>query len=150
MHLLMVLDSMPKILNLRQSNPVIPTIVFNNILQYSYEVTHLGHILTPHLDDKNDIIRAIKDLNRKVNSLFCIFRAVDPFVKCFRFNPCRIYLQDIHRYLDKSYKNDCALTYMFLQDILQKQDIWPHSCEILKVLQEFVLQDVQDFSLGLA
>ena len=72
--------------HLRQSHPVIPTIVFNNVvLQYSYEVTHLGHILTPHLDDKNDIIRAVKDLNRKANSLFCIFRAVDPFVKCFLF-----------------------------------------------------------------
>ena len=27
----------------------------------------------------------MKDLNRKANSLFCIFRAVDPFVKCFLF-----------------------------------------------------------------
>ena len=65
---------------------MIPTIVFNNVvLQYSDEVTHLGHILTPHLDDKNDIIRAVQDLNQKANSLFCIFRAVDPFVKCFLF-----------------------------------------------------------------
>ena len=60
--------------HLRQSHPVIPTIAFNNVVQqYSYEVTHLGHILTPHLDDKNDIIRAVKDLNRKANSLFCIY-----------------------------------------------------------------------------
>ena len=72
--------------HLRQSHPVIPTVVFNNVvLQYSNEVTHLGHILTPDLDDKNDIIRAVKDLNRKANSLFCIFRVVDPFVKCFLF-----------------------------------------------------------------
>ena len=49
--------------HLRQSHPVIPTVVFNNVvLQYSNEVTHLGHILTPDLDDKNDIIRAVKDL----------------------------------------------------------------------------------------
>ena len=72
--------------HLRQSHPVIPTVVFNNVvLQCSNEVTHLGHILTPDLDDKNDIIRAVKDLNRKANSLFCIFRVVDPFVKCFLF-----------------------------------------------------------------
>ena len=72
--------------HLCQSHPVIPTVVHNNVvLQYSNEVTHLGHILTPDLDDKNDIIRAVKDLNRKANSLFCIFRVVDPFVKCFLF-----------------------------------------------------------------
>ena len=36
---------------------MIPTVVFNNVvLQYSNEVTHLGHILTPDLHDKNDII----------------------------------------------------------------------------------------------
>ena len=44
-------------------------------------VTHLGHILSSDLNDKSDIIRTVKDLNRKANSLFCIFRAVDPFVK---------------------------------------------------------------------
>ena len=69
--------------HLRQSHPVIPTVVFNNVvLQYSNEVTHLGHILTPDLDD---IIRAVKDLNCKAISHFCIFRVVDPFVKCFLF-----------------------------------------------------------------
>ena len=40
------------------------------------------HGFTPDLDDKNDIIRAVKDLNRKANSIFCIFRVVDPFVTC--------------------------------------------------------------------
>ena len=60
--------------HLCQSHPVIPTIVFNNVvLPYSYEVMHLGHILTPYLQDKNDIIRAVKDLNRKANSLFFVF-----------------------------------------------------------------------------
>ena len=40
---------------------MIPTVVFNNVIpQYTNEVTHLGHILTPDLDDKNDIIRAVK------------------------------------------------------------------------------------------
>ena len=39
----------------------------------------LGHILSSDLDDKRDIIRAVKDLNHKSNSLFCIIHAVDPF-----------------------------------------------------------------------
>ena len=33
----------------------------------------------------SDIIRAAKDLNRKANFLFCVFRAADPFVKNFLF-----------------------------------------------------------------
>ena len=33
------------------------------------------------MKDKSDNIRAIKELNRKAKSLFCIFHAVDPFVK---------------------------------------------------------------------
>ena len=62
---------------------MIPTIVFNNVvLQYSYEVTHLGHILTPHLDDKNDIIRAVKDLNRKA---FLYFSRSGSVCKVFSF-----------------------------------------------------------------
>ena len=70
--------------HLRQSCPTIPVICFNNIvLRYSDEVTHLGHILTSDLNDRSDIIRAAKDLNRKANSLFCVFRAADPFVKEF-------------------------------------------------------------------
>ena len=71
---------------LRQSRPTIPVICFNNIvLRYSDEVTHLGHILTSDLNDRSDIIRAAKDLNRKANSLFCVFRSADPFVKNFLF-----------------------------------------------------------------
>ena len=44
------------------------------------EVTHLGHILTYNLDDKPDIIRAVKDMNRKANSVLCRFSALDPFI----------------------------------------------------------------------
>ena len=47
--------------------------------------THLGHILTSDLNDRSDIIRAAKGLNQKANSLFCVFRAADPFVKNFLF-----------------------------------------------------------------
>ena len=46
-------------------------------------VTHLGHILSYNLDDKEDIIRAIKDMNRKANSILCKFSSLDPSVKCF-------------------------------------------------------------------
>ena len=62
----------------------IPTISFNDItLPFLKEVTHLGHILTYNLDDKPDIIRAVKDMNRKANSVLCRFSALDPFIKCF-------------------------------------------------------------------
>ena len=42
------------------------------------EVAHLGHVLSYNLDDTPDIIRAVRDMNRKVNS---ILSAADPFVK---------------------------------------------------------------------
>ena len=35
---------------------------------------------TYNLDDKQDIIRAIKELNRKANSVLCKFSSLDPFV----------------------------------------------------------------------
>ena len=53
----------------------IPTIVIP--LSFLDEVSHLGHSLTYNLDDKQDIIRAVKHMNRKA------FSAVDPFTKCF-------------------------------------------------------------------
>ena len=72
--------------HLRHTCVCLPDIIFNNVvLHYSEEVTHLGHILSSDLDDRSDIIRAVKDLNRKANSLFCTFHVVDPFVKCFLF-----------------------------------------------------------------
>ena len=54
MHLLMVLDSMPKRLSfhLRKSHPVIPKIVFYNVfLQNSYEVTV---VLSIHVEVSDD------------------------------------------------------------------------------------------------
>ena len=60
-----------------------PTIIFNNTkLHYSDRVMHLGHILTSNLDDREDIIRVIKDINRKANLVLCKFHAADPFIKC--------------------------------------------------------------------
>ena len=69
----------------RHSYSAIPADIFfrHTLLQYTDEVSHLGHILTSNLNDRSDIIRVIKDLNRKANSLLCVFRAVDPFVKNF-------------------------------------------------------------------
>ena len=49
----------------------------------SDQVTHLGHILTSDLNDKQDIIQVIKDMNRKANSILCTFSSADPFVKCY-------------------------------------------------------------------
>ena len=49
------------------------------------QVVHLGHILTNDLDDTVDILRAVKDLNRKANSLFCTFKFLDPLIMTFLF-----------------------------------------------------------------
>ena len=67
-----------------QTRSCTANIVFNNtILKFQEEVTHLGHILSYDLDDKKDILRAIKDINRKANSILCTFNAADPFIKTF-------------------------------------------------------------------
>ena len=58
-----------------------PSIFFNNTkLEFLDEVMHLGHILTYN---KQDIVRVVKDMNRKANSVLCKFSALDPFVKCY-------------------------------------------------------------------
>ena len=62
--------------------PIAPTIYFNGTkLSYSDQVVHLGHILTSNLDDTADIMRTVKDMNKKVNFLLCTFHCVDPQVK---------------------------------------------------------------------
>ena len=50
------------------------------LLHFSDEISHLGHILSFNLRDKNDILRATKDPNRKANYILSTFRSVDP---CF-------------------------------------------------------------------
>ena len=42
-------------------------------LSYSDKVIDLGQVLTSTLDDTADIMRAVKDMNRKINSLLFIF-----------------------------------------------------------------------------
>ena len=80
---------MPTKLNLyvfhQRSFSATPADIFfrDTLLQYTDEVTHLGHILTSNLNDRSDIIRVVKDLNRKANSLLYVLCAVDPFVKNF-------------------------------------------------------------------
>ena len=50
------------------------SIMFNNIrLQFSDNVSHLGPLLSYNLNDNVDIIRVIKDINRKANSILCTF-----------------------------------------------------------------------------
>ena len=64
------------------TNP--PVIRFQNVtLKYMDAVKHLGHILYYKLDDGPDIVRAIKDLNKKANSMLYTFRSADPVVKTF-------------------------------------------------------------------
>ena len=65
-------------------HPIAPTIYINGTkLSYSDQVVHLGHILTSNLDDTADIMRTVKDMNKKANSLLCTFHFVDPQVKSF-------------------------------------------------------------------
>ena len=52
-------------------------------LRFVDKVSHLGHILTFNLHDKDDIIRATSDLNRKANYILSSFEYVDPSVKSF-------------------------------------------------------------------
>ena len=52
--------------------PIAPTIYFNGTkLSYSDQVVHLGHILTSNLDDTADIMRTVKDMNKK-QTLSCV------------------------------------------------------------------------------
>ena len=68
----------------QSTRPCSATISFNGtVLCYLDYVTHLGHIITWDLSDHMDIIRVIRDMNRKVNSILCTFGSVDPFIKCF-------------------------------------------------------------------
>ena len=69
---------------LRHTRPCSANIKYNNTaLLYVHEVAHLGHVLSYNLDDTPDIIRAVRDMNRKVNSILFTFSAADPFVKSF-------------------------------------------------------------------
>ena len=69
---------------LSQMSRFTPSIFFDNTkLMFVDEVSHLGHILTYNLNDKQDIIRVVKDMNRKANSILCKFSALDCAIKCY-------------------------------------------------------------------
>ena len=53
------------------------------MLTYSDEVIHLGHVLLFDLNDGPDILRVLKDLNRKANCVLCTFNFADCYIKCF-------------------------------------------------------------------
>ena len=53
------------------------------MLTYSDEVIHLGHVLSFDLNDGPDILRVLKDLNRKANCVLCTFNFADCYIKCF-------------------------------------------------------------------
>ena len=62
----------------------LPAIEFNDVtVPFSDQVQHLGHILSYNLNDNADNMRVLKDMNRKANSILCLFHFADPFCKCF-------------------------------------------------------------------
>ena len=66
--------------------PLHPNILFSGIsLQYSHKMLHLGNLLSFDLNDRDDIIRATKDVNRKANYMIYTFRYLDPFAMTFLF-----------------------------------------------------------------
>ena len=66
--------------------PLHANILFNGIsLQYSDKVLHLGHLLSFDLNDRDNIIRATKDVNRKTNYMIYTFRYLEPFAMTFLF-----------------------------------------------------------------
>ena len=52
-------------------------------LQFSDKVTHLGHTLSYNLCDRDDIVKATKDLNRKANYILSTFKCAYPSIKSF-------------------------------------------------------------------
>ena len=46
---------------------------------------HLGHLLSFDLNDRDNIVSATKDVNRKANSMIYTFRYLDPFSMTFLF-----------------------------------------------------------------
>ena len=60
----------------------LPSITFNiTVLTYSDEVIHFGHVLSFNLNDGPDILRVLKDLNRKANCVLCTFHFADCYIK---------------------------------------------------------------------
>ena len=70
----------------------IPSIVFSNVtLSFLDEVSHLGHSLTYNLDDKQDIIRAVKHMNRTANSVLCNTKCLLIKTYCLSLYGCSLW-----------------------------------------------------------
>ena len=68
-------------------------IFFNDtLLNFTNNVTHLGHLLSFNVKDESDIIRATKDLIRKANYVLCTFRTILPSILCFLIKTYCLYL----------------------------------------------------------
>ena len=82
---------------LSQMSKFTPSIFFDNTkLIVVDEVSHLGHILTYNLNDKQDIIRVAKDMNRKANSILCKFSALNSAIKCYLVKSYCLHYMDLH------------------------------------------------------
>ena len=68
-------------------------IFFNDtLLNFTNNVTHLGHLLSFNVKDDSDIIRPTKDLIRKANYVLCTFRTILPSILCFLIKTYCLYL----------------------------------------------------------
>ena len=69
----------------RSSQQEFPVVIHMNDeqLQFSDKVTHLGHTLSYNLCDRDDIVKATKDLNRKANYILSTFKCAYPSIKSF-------------------------------------------------------------------
>ena len=52
---------------------------FHSQIKYNISVIFLSY----NLNDNADIVKVLKDMNRKANSILCLFNFADPFCKCF-------------------------------------------------------------------
>ena len=67
-----------------QMSKFTPSIFFDNTnLMFVDDISHLGHIFTYNLNDKQGIIRVAKDMNQKANTILCKFSALDSVIKCY-------------------------------------------------------------------
>ena len=107
----------------------------NTCLDFSNSVTHLGHRISHNLKDKKDILRAIKDLNRRANSVLYTFSFIDIFIKtyCLSLYGCTLWslssasLKLLQTSINKVFRRvwclpRCSHTYMdFVHNCIQKR-----------------------------
>ena len=86
-HSLLFNESKSQLICFRKSTSFCPDFIsFNGVtLSYSSSVNHLGHLLSFNLKDHYDIIRVVKDMNRKANCILHNFRSADPHILCLLF-----------------------------------------------------------------